>query len=190
MQRLYAAAVQEIAEVREETPRCTPAEAAKGWLMAARFAMWRVWAADEAVSKGIARRAGSCAFVDGLRSRLLQQAAGWKGDVCYQEVAVRGGSGISVGRTPVTQAWDKKLVGGGVDAEYASAGGRGVEILVAAGQFRTARGGGTAAREGAKRQGSGGCSGAAGEVPEEWRMQRRGGSSSGAQAPRPGRRAV
>ena len=52
---MYAAAVQEIAEVREETPRCTPAEAAKGWLMAARFAMWRVRAADVAASKTVRR---------------------------------------------------------------------------------------------------------------------------------------
>ena len=78
LQRLYVAAAQEIAEVREEAPRCTPAEAAKGWLMAARFAMWRVWAADEAASRGKTRQAHSCAFVDGLRSRLLQQAAGGK----------------------------------------------------------------------------------------------------------------
>ena len=111
MQRLYVAAAQEIAEVCEEAPRCTPAEAAKGWLMAARFAMWRVWAADAAASKGIARRAGICAYVDGLRSRLLQQAAGWKGDVCYQEVAVRGGPGVSVGHMPVRQAEAELAVG-------------------------------------------------------------------------------
>ena len=113
MQRLYAAAAQEIAEVREETPRCTPAEAAKGWMMAARFAIWRVWATDEAASRGIARQAGSCAFVDGLRSRLLQKAAGWKGDVCFQElyVAVQGGPGISVGRMPVRQSWEELAVG-------------------------------------------------------------------------------
>ena len=105
MQRLYAAAAQEIAEVpREETPRCTPAEAAKGWLMVARFAMWRVWSADEAASRGIARQAGSCAFVDRLRSWLLQEAAGWKGDMCFQEVAVRGGPGTSAGRMLVRQS--------------------------------------------------------------------------------------
>ena len=39
LERLYRAAAEEIAEVREEAPRCTPAQAAKGWLMAARFAM-------------------------------------------------------------------------------------------------------------------------------------------------------
>ena len=59
-----------------------------------------------------AATSGQCTLiVDGLRSRLLQQAAGWKGDVCYQEVAVRGGPGISVGRMPVMQAWEELAVG-------------------------------------------------------------------------------
>ena len=82
----------------------TPAEAARGWLVAARFAMWRVRAADVAASKGIARLVGMRGYVDGLRSRLLKQAAGWKGDVHYQEAAVPGGPESSVGRTPSMQA--------------------------------------------------------------------------------------
>ena len=82
MQRLYVAAAQEIAEVCEDAPRCTPAEAAKGWLMAARFAMWRVRAADVVASKGTARLAEVCAYVNGLRSRLLQQAALGGGTTC------------------------------------------------------------------------------------------------------------
>ena len=45
-----------------------------------------------------------CAYVDGLRSRLLKQAAGWKGDVYYQEVVVRGGPESLVGQTPSMQA--------------------------------------------------------------------------------------
>ena len=104
LQRLHAAAAQEIVEVCEEAPRCTLAEAARGWLMAARFAMWRVRAAEVAAIKGNARPAGLRRYVDGLRSRLLWHATGWKGDVHYQVAAVRGGPESSVERTPSLQA--------------------------------------------------------------------------------------
>ena len=56
-------------------------------------------------------------YVDGMRSRLLQQAAGWKGDVHYQEAAVRGG--------PESSEF------GGADTEHAGAGGSRLDILVA-----------------------------------------------------------
>ena len=63
LQRLYAAATQEVAEVGEEALRGTLAEAARGWLMAARLAMWRVRAADVAARKGVVRPCSPAAAV-------------------------------------------------------------------------------------------------------------------------------